>query len=226
MGEQPVVVITVDGPGGSGKGTITQVLARRLGWHLLDSGALYRLTALAAERQGVALDNESALVAVAASLDVTFEPTPLGEPAKVLLAGEDVSAAIRTEQCGSNASKVAVIQSVRDALLQRQRDFRKAPGLVADGRDMGTVVFPDAPVKIFLTASAEERAQRRFSQLLQAGVDVSIANVLEEIRVRDERDMNRSAAPLKPADDAQVIDSTGLSIEEVLGRCMAAAGQT
>jgi len=117
------------------------------------------------------------------------------------------------------------MQSVRDALLQRQRDFRKAPGLVADGRDMGTVVFPDAPVKIFLTASAEERAQRRFSQLLQAGVDVSIANVLEEIRVRDERDMNRSAAPLKPADDAQVIDSTGLSIEEVLDRCMAAAGQ-
>jgi len=226
MGEQPAVVITVDGPGGSGKGTITQMLARKLGWHLLDSGALYRLTALAAERQGVALDNEPALVAVAASLDVTFEPTPPGEPAKVLLAGEDVSAAIRTEQCGSNASKVAVMQSVRDALLQRQRDFRKAPGLVADGRDMGTVVFPDAPVKIFLTASAEERAQRRFSQLLQAGVDVSIANVLDEIRVRDERDMNRLAAPLKPADDAQVIDSTGLSIEEVLGRCMAAAGQT
>jgi cytidylate kinase len=226
MGVQPAAVITVDGPGGSGKGTITQMLARKLGWHLLDSGALYRLTALAAERQGVALDNESALVAVAASLDVTFEPTPPGEPAKVLLAGEDVSAAIRTEQCGSNASKVAVMQPVRDALLQRQRDFRKAPGLVADGRDMGTVVFPDAPVKIFLTASAEERAQRRFSQLLQAGVDVSIANVLDEIRVRDERDMNRLAAPLKPADDAQVIDSTGLSIEEVLGRCMAAAGQT
>jgi len=225
MGSQPATVITVDGPGGSGKGTITQMLARKLGWHLLDSGALYRLTALAAERQGVALDNEPALVAVAASLDVTFEPTPPGEPAKVLLAGEDVNAAIRTEQCGNNASKVAVMQSVRDALLQRQRDFRQAPGLVADGRDMGTVVFPDAPVKIFLTASAEERAQRRFSQLLQAGVDVSIANVLEEIRVRDERDMNRSAAPLKPADDAQVIDSTGLSIEEVLDRCMAAAGQ-
>ena len=225
MGVQPATVITVDGPGGSGKGTITQMLARKLGWHLLDSGALYRLTALAAERQGVALDNEPALVAVAASLDVTFEPTPPGEPAKVLLAGEDVNAAIRTEQCGNNASKVAVMQSVRDALLQRQRDFRKAPGLVADGRDMGTVVFPDAPVKIFLTASAEERAQRRFSQLLQAGVDVSITNVLEEIRVRDERDMNRSAAPLKPADDAQVIDSTGLSIEEVLVRCMAAAGQ-
>ena len=226
MSVQPAAVITVDGPGGSGKGTITQMLARRLGWHLLDSGALYRLTALAAERQGVALDNELALIAVAASLDVTFEPTASGESAKVLLAGEDVNAAIRTEQCGNNASKVAVMQAVRDVLLQRQRDFRQAPGLVADGRDMGTVVFPDAPVKIFLTASAEERAQRRFSQLLQAGVDVSITTVLEEIRARDERDTNRLAAPLKPADDAQVIDSTGLSIEEVLGRCMAVAGQS
>ena len=226
MSVQPAAVITVDGPGGSGKGTITQMLARRLGWHLLDSGALYRLTALAAERQGVALDNELALIAVAASLDVTFEPTASGESAKVLLAGEDVNAAIRTEQCGNNASKVAVMQAVRDVLLQRQRDFRQAPGLVADGRDMGTVVFPDAPVKIFLTASAEERAQRRFSQLLRAGVDVSITSVLEEIRARDERDTNRLAAPLKPADDAQVIDSTGLSIEEVLGRCMAVAGQS
>ena len=226
MSVPSAAVITVDGPGGSGKGTITQMLARKLGWHLLDSGALYRLTALAAERQGVALDNELALIAVAASLDVTFEPTASGESAKVLLAGEDVNAAIRTEQCGNNASKVAVMQAVRDVLLQRQRDFRQAPGLVADGRDMGTVVFPDAPVKIFLTASAEERAQRRFSQLLQAGVDVSITTVLEEIRARDERDTNRLAAPLKPADDAQVIDSTGLSIEEVLGKCMAAAGQS
>ncbi|MBU2952661.1 (d)CMP kinase [Marinobacter sp. F3R08] len=218
-------VITVDGPGGSGKGTITQMLARKLGWHLLDSGALYRLTALAAGRQGVSLADEEGLVKVAAGLDVAFEPTPEGEPVKVILAGRDVTAEIRTESAGDNASKVAVMQSVRDALLQRQRDFRQAPGLVADGRDMGTVVFPDAPVKIFLTASAEERAQRRYGQLKDAGVNVSIDALLEEIRVRDERDMNRSAAPLKPADDAQVIDSTGLSIEEVLGRCMAAAGQ-
>jgi len=225
MLESGIPVITVDGPGGSGKGTVTQMLAKKLGWHLLDSGALYRLTALAASRQGVALDDEPRLVGLAASLDVAFEPTPPGEPVRVLLAGDDVTAEIRTEVCGDNASKVAVIQPVRDALLQRQRDFRVAPGLVSDGRDMGTVVFPDAPVKIFLTASAEERAQRRYSQLKDAGVNVSIDALLDEIRVRDERDINRSAAPLKPADDAQVIDSTGLSIEEVLDRCMAAAGQ-
>jgi len=225
MAEGKAPVITVDGPGGSGKGTITQMLARRLGWHLLDSGALYRLTALAAERQGVPLDDESALIKVAANLDVAFEPTPPGEPAKVLMGGVDVTADIRTETCGDNASRVAVMQPVRDALLQRQRDFQKPPGLVADGRDMGTVVFPDAPVKIFLTASAEERAQRRYSQLKDAGVDVNIDALLEEIRVRDERDMNRAAAPLKPADDALVIDSTWLSIEEVLVSVMAAAGQ-
>ncbi|QBM16703.1 cytidylate kinase [Marinobacter sp. JH2] len=225
MVDSKAPVITVDGPGGAGKGTITQMLARQLGWHLLDSGALYRLTALAAIRQSVSLDDESGLVNVAATLDVEFEPGEVGQPVRVLLAGEEVTSEIRTEACGNNASKVAVMQPVRDALLQRQRDFQKAPGVVADGRDMGTVVFPCAPVKIFLTASAEERARRRYNQLKETGVDVSIDAVLDEIRVRDDRDMNRSAAPLKPADDAQVIDSTGLSIEEVLDRCMAAAGQ-
>jgi len=225
MGSSPAPVITVDGPGGAGKGTVTQMLAKRLGWHLLDSGALYRLTALAALRQGVSLDDEAALARLASALDVAFEPTAAGEPVKVLLAGEDVTAQLRTESCGDAASRIAIMQPVRDALLQRQRDFRQPPGLVADGRDMGTVVFPDAPVKVFLTASAEERARRRYRQLKDSGVDVSIDDLLKEIRVRDERDMNRSAAPLKPADDAQVIDSTGLSIEEVLDRCMAAAGQ-
>ncbi|MEQ5837099.1 (d)CMP kinase [Marinobacter sp. NFXS9] len=220
-----VPVIAIDGPSGSGKGTVTQMLARRLGYHLLDSGALYRLTALAAQRQGVAYDDVDGLVRVAGSLDVAFQPTPPGEPARVLLDGQDVTAEIRTETCGDNASKVAVIQPVRDALLQRQRDFCQPPGLVADGRDMGTVVFPDAPVKIFLTASAEERARRRYQQLLDAGVDVSIDALLDEIRARDDRDMNRASAPLRPADDAQVIDSTGLSIEEVLGKVMAVAGQ-
>lgn len=225
MTDSNVPVIAVDGPGGAGKGTVTQMLARKLGWHLLDSGALYRLTALAASRQEVSLENESALVAVAAALDVAFEPGEPGEPVRVLLEGLDVTSEIRTETCGNNASLVAVMQPVRDALLQRQRDFQQAPGLVADGRDMGTVVFPDAPAKIFLTASAEERARRRFNQLKDAGANVSMHDLLEEIRVRDERDMNRSAAPLKPADDAQVIDSTGLSIEEVFDRCMAVAGQ-
>ncbi|SFM20622.1 (d)CMP kinase [Marinobacter zhejiangensis] len=225
MAANPVPVITIDGPSGSGKGTVTQMLARRLGWHLLDSGALYRLTALAAVRQGVSFDDHAGLVQVAASLDVRFEPTPAGEPVRVVLSGEDVTREIRTEAAGDNASKVAVVPAVREALLQRQRDFRQAPGLVADGRDMGTVIFPDAPTKIFLTASAEERAERRYRQLKEAGHDVKIDALLDEIRARDDRDMNRSAAPLKPADDAQVIDSTGLSIEEVLEKVMAASGQ-
>lgn len=220
-----IPVVTVDGPSGAGKGTITQILAKRLGWHLLDSGALYRLTALSAERTGVDFDDETALAEAAARLDVRFEPTPPGEPARVMLADEDVTAEIRTERCGENASRVAVLPAVRAALLQLQRDFRKLPGLVADGRDMGTVVFPDAPCKLFLTASAEERARRRYRQLLEAGASVNMDGLLKEIQARDERDTKRAAAPLKPAEDAQVVDTTGLGIEQVLERVMVVVRQ-
>ncbi|WP_245582608.1 (d)CMP kinase [Oceanobacter kriegii] len=206
-------VITIDGPSGAGKGTVCARLAEQLQWHLLDSGALYRITGLAADRKGIALDDESSVSAVAANLDVRFVPTPQG--VEVILEGEDVTTTIRTEEVGSLASQVAALPAVRDALLQRQRDFRTNPGLIADGRDMGTVVFTDANVKVFLTASAEERGQRRFKQLLDNGIDASLPALIEDIRARDERDSNRAVAPLRPAEDAQVIDSTELSIDEV-----------
>ena len=223
--EQSVAVVCVDGPSGAGKGTISQMLAQRLGYHLLDSGALYRVTALSASRKGIDFTDEAGLVTAALNLAVRFEPTPAGEPARVLLDGLDVTREIRTETCGDNASRVAVIPAVRHALLQLQRDFRQAPGLVADGRDMGTVVFPEAQVKVFLTASAEERAERRHRQLLDAGVDVKISHLLSEIKARDDRDMNRTAAPLKPAADAQIIDTTGLGIEEVLDQVLLLIGR-
>ncbi|TVP59813.1 MAG: (d)CMP kinase [Halomonadaceae bacterium] len=218
-------VVTIDGPSGAGKGTVTQLLARRLGWHLLDSGALYRLTALAALRGGVELADEAALASLALGLDAAFMPSPGNEPARVLLSGDDVTNEIRTETCGDAASQVAALPAVRAALLQRQRDFAQAPGLVADGRDMGTVVFPDAGAKIFLTASAEERAQRRYRQLLDLGQSVKLSALVADIEARDERDRTRAASPLKPADDAQVIDTTGLSVEEVLTQVVAASGQ-
>jgi CMP/dCMP kinase len=209
-------VLTLDGPGGAGKGTISRLVAERLGWHLLDSGALYRLTALAAGKHGVALDDEVGLARVAATLDVVFVAE--NEATTVLLEGDDATTAIRTEQVGDAASRVAALPAVRQALLQRQRDFRKPPGLVADGRDMGTVVFTDAPLKIFLTASAEERARRRHLQLREAGVDASLSSLLKEIQARDARDMQRSVAPLKPADDAITLDTTRLTIPEVVDR--------
>lgn len=211
-----VPVLTIDGPGGAGKGTISSLLAERLGWHLLDSGALYRLTAQAAVKHQVALDDEAALARLAEQLDVAF-PVADGQ-SRTLLEGEDVGQVIRTEQAGELASQVAALPAVRHALLQRQRDFCQAPGLVADGRDMGTVVFPDAPLKIFLTASADERARRRYQQLQEAGVDASLSSLLKEIQARDARDTQRSVAPLKPADDAITLDSTRLSIPEVVDR--------
>lgn len=217
-------VITVDGPGGSGKGTIAALLSRRLGWNLLDSGALYRLLAFAARNHGVDLTNEESLKALAAYLDVQFQAGH-EHGQRIVLEGEDVTDFIRTEDIGAGASQVAILPAVREALLQRQKAFREAPGLIADGRDMGTVVFPDAELKIFLTASAGERARRRYLQLKKKGESVTLPGLLEEIRERDERDTQRTVAPLKPADDAIVLDSTNLSIEQVLDHILALAAE-
>jgi cytidylate kinase len=207
-------VITVDGPGGSGKGTIAMSVAERLQWHFLDSGALYRLVAVAAMDRGISASNEDALGQVAQRLDVNFGIS--GEGMVVLLDGNYITGRLRSEAVSVFSSKIAAFPVVREALVLRQRAFRKPPGLVADGRDMGTVIFPDAILKIFLTATAEARAERRYKQLKEKGESVNLTRLFDDIKKRDERDSNRAVAPLRPADDAHVIDSTKLSIKEVL----------
>lgn len=224
MNDSPVTIITVDGPSGAGKGTICQMLATRLGYHYLDSGALYRLLALAARHHKVEWDNVEDLAVLAAHMDVAFPMDFRGQSSQIVLEGELVTDRIRSEEIGVGASLVAAIPQVRDALLERQRAFARAPGLVADGRDMGTVVFPDADVKIFLTASAEERARRRYNQLIDKGESVSLADLVETVRNRDERDMTRDVSPLVPAKDAVLVDTTGKSIQDVFDTVLNAVG--
>ena len=213
-------VLTIDGPSGSGKGTISRLVARRLGWHYLDSGALYRSVGLAAGWAGIDLDDAGALVRCAFDTGIGFREAADGE-LRVLVNGHDATDDLRTETAGAAASAIAAIPEVRTALRERQRAFRQPPGLVADGRDMGTVIFPDAPYKVFLTASAEERAERRYKQLKDKGVSVTMDGLLREILARDARDASRKVAPLRPAEDAVHIDTTGLGIDEVVGRVLA-----
>jgi len=214
-----VPIVTIDGPSGSGKGTISRAVARHAGWHLLDSGALYRLVALAGLEQGLDASDVAAHAALARSMDVSFG-TEAGGGERVTLDKAVVTGELRSEVAGAGASRVAAWPEVRDALLARQHAFARAPGLVADGRDMGTVVFPQADLKIFLTASPQERAQRRYKQLKDKGSDVSLAALSREIAERDRRDTTRTVSPLKPAPDAEVIDSTGLMIEQVVDRVL------
>jgi cytidylate kinase len=214
MEDRNVPVITIDGPGGSGKGTIAMRLAESLGWHFLDSGALYRLVAVAAMDRGIDEADGAALAATARGLDVQFGLSEEG--LVILLDGNYITGRLRSEAVSAMASRVAALPAVRAALVQRQRAFRQPPGLVADGRDMGTVIFPDARLKIFLTASAEARAERRYKQLKEKGENVNLPRLFREIKKRDERDSSRAVSPLRPADDAHVIDSTEMTINEVL----------
>ncbi|MCG3169597.1 MAG: Cytidylate kinase [Pseudomonadales bacterium] len=217
--QEDAPVLAVDGPSGSGKGTVCRLLARELGWNLLDSGALYRLVGIAARNHRVGLDNHAALEVLAGHLDVQFQPGD--DEGRVILEGEDVGPILRSEEVGALASEVAAVPAVRSALLTRQRAFRIPPGLVADGRDMGTVVFPDATLKVFLTASAGERAERRYKQLKDKGEAVSLPRLVEDIEARDRRDSERAVAPLRPAPDAVLLDTTGMGITEVFLRLMA-----
>jgi len=227
MNKSTIPVICLDGPSGVGKGTICLAVAEHLGWHILDSGSLYRITALQVSRlfpdSDVDSIKESQLFDIASNLSVAYEQK--NNELVILLADEDITQLIRNEQIGALASQIAAIPIVREALLARQRAFLQAPGLVADGRDMGTVVFPDSALKIYLTASPEERAQRRYKQLKDKGIDVNLASLVEELRLRDDRDMNRKTAPLKPASDAIVIDTTKLNIEQVTDEVMNWVGQ-
>ena len=209
-----VPVLAIDGPSGSGKGTVSRKLARRLGWHLLDSGALYRLVALAAVEGKLSLDDSEGLSRIASNMNISFAPA--SDLEQVFLEGKEVSEAMRTETCGTNASKIALQPAIRNAVVARQRRFAQAPGLVADGRDMGTIVFPDAILKVFLTASPEERALRRYNQLKDKGIDVNLAALSRHVYKRDRRDVERNVAPLRPARDARVLDSTELDANEVV----------
>jgi cytidylate kinase len=216
-----IPVFAIDGPSGSGKGTVSRAIARRLGWHFLDSGAIYRALALAVERDRVPIGDVDAIARLAGCIDLEFS---LDEPPAVWLDGANVTGLIPTENCGAMASAVAALKPVRLALLQKQRDFRQVPGLVADGRDMGTVVFPDAEFKVFLTASAGVRAERRHKQLKEKGLDVNLARLTKDIEERDERDRTRAEAPLRIATGAVLVDSSDLSIDEVVDRCVALVG--
>ncbi|MCC7259175.1 MAG: (d)CMP kinase [Gammaproteobacteria bacterium] len=219
-----VPVVAIDGPGGSGKGTVARAVARALGWHMLDSGALYRVVGLAASQQRMDWEDTAGLARVARDLAVVFDPLS-GDEGRIVLAGSDVSAAIREEAAGHAASRVAAVPAVREALVDRQRRFRRPPGLVADGRDMGSVIFPDARLKVFLTASVEERALRRYKQLKQKGIDVSLPALSKDMAERDRRDAERAVAPLRASPDARILDTTGLGVAEVVVRVLHWVGE-